>query len=110
MEINAQVAGRTATVMTDVYQAKLSSLYMEAAQSAWPALREAFVAKYGEPCKTSVEPWRNAAGASFDNVVERWCFASGTLQLRQYGSRVTKTTATYLDSNQPPKVSPTVDF
>lgn len=104
------VAGTRSFVMTTVFGSKLSSMVLSSDQDNWTKLRAAFIAKYGQPCSQNVESWQNAAGASLKNISEDWCFATGKLNLRQYGYRITETSAVYIDDNKVPEPAPKVDF
>ena len=55
--------------------------------------------------------WQNAAGASLDNSVALWCFATGELELPEIGASLKYTNAEYVDHvNRPPGKAPKIDF
>lgn len=104
------VGGASSFVMATLYKAQLSRVFVSSKQGNWPAISAAFTAKYGKPCRQEVEDWQSAGGVKLKNIVEHWCFATGELSLRQYGSKLTETLAIYQDKNDTPPKPGKVDF
>lgn len=104
------VGGASSFVMATLYKSRLSRLYVSSKQGNWPAIEQAFTAKYGKPCRQEVEDWQSAGGVKLKNIVEHWCFATGELSLRQYGGKLTETLAVYVDENKAPPKPAKVDF
>lgn len=98
------------TQFVDYYGGKLSALMLIIDRKAFVSVVDAFTAKYGKPCASRVDTWANAAGARLDNQVYEWCFQTGKLEARQYGSRLTQMRVVYQDDNQPPSPGPKIDF
>lgn len=74
-------------------------------------VKSALSAKYGKPCDVSTEDWANRMGTTLDNTVTTWCFSTGKLVLRQFGSRSTWSDFTYVDDDvKIPEKEPVVDF
>lgn len=64
----------------DAYMIRISGSVLP---NSYSPLAEAFATKYGPPDSTSSEPWQNRLGMTFENVVQRWLFSDGMLELRQ---------------------------
>lgn len=99
-----------ADYLLETHNFRLSSLYIDAHPNSYPALLEAFTAKYGEPCDTVDTVWKNAAGAELSNPTTFWCFKTGKLMFAKYGSRIDKMAILYTDTNKPPEPAPTINF
>ena len=66
-------------------------------------LKNAFVAKYGQPTATDRTPWQNQLGATFENEVAKWVFADGILELRARGRRRDETRFTFIANDNVPE-------
>ena len=88
----------------------LSRLLIASDQENWATLLRAFSAKYGANFEASVEPWESRAGTKMDNHLATWKFSGGILTLKEYGYRITKTEADYIDDVQAPAAPPKIDF
>lgn len=104
------VGGANSFVMATLYRSQLSRVFVSSKQGNWAAISQAFSAKYGKPCRQEIEDWQSAGGVKLKNIVEHWCFATGELSLRQYGSKLTETLAIYQDKNETPAKPAKVDF
>lgn len=96
-----------------IYGGKLSSLTFGFPNSVdnYPRVLAALTEKYGPPCRSFMETWRNRMGTELDNEHTVWCFDTGELVLQQFGSRVNWSSFTYSDTvNIRPVVRPKVDF
>lgn len=95
---------------TTYYRGKLSGIEIFAKTIFFKKLTDAFTTKYGKPCKAEMPKVQNRMGASFDNIVLTWCFASGNLKAEMFGVDLDTSLITYEDRNQAPKPEPKVDF
>lgn len=93
-----------------LYNGRLSTMIFVFDGSNYSTIAGALTAKYGEPCSTSHPEWKSKAGATFENTVMTWCFASGKLEAAEMSSRRDNSHLMYIDSNQPPPKAPKVDF
>jgi hypothetical protein len=92
------VAGQRMVTVWRFRDGLLRLLKLDGTRSDYPALLDAFTQRYGAPCRSTVEKWQNAMGASLDNKVQTWCFSGGELELREIGDKISRTQATYVDS------------
>jgi len=92
------------------YQGRMTMFLGQIKRSDLPALRDAFRAKYGEPCKTATQEWQSRIGVKITGETLVWCFATGKLVLNEVGTHIDKSSFIYEDDWQPPKAAPKVDF
>jgi hypothetical protein len=104
------LAGVQSGSIAQVYNGRLSAISILASSDDASTILEAFKAKYGKPCKSSVELWQNRAGAKFDNPVVTWCFRTGDLKFAFFGDKQDYVDIKYTDVNTPKPESPTVNF
>lgn len=104
------LAGAKAGSITQIYKGQLSAIRIISSADEAQTILDAFKAKYGNPCKSSVEVWQNRAGAKFDNPVFTWCFKTGDLRFSSIGSQRDNLEINYEDINKPETEAPTVNF
>lgn len=106
-----QVGGVSAIGTVWFYDNKLSALMITAYQSAYARLANTLRERYGEPCEIATRSLRSRFGTAIPSQVIKWCFATGSLEISEYGSRLTETRITYQDTaNRAPLGATTVDF
>ncbi len=107
-----QVAGKTMKwVSMNYFNGKLYSIYGSAINGSYGDLLSAFTEKYGPPTSMGAEKWQAQSGATFSNMVSRWKFKGGELQLSALGLDL-NSCAFQFDSieNSPPADHPKIDF
>ncbi|WP_343526746.1 hypothetical protein [Sphingomonas sp.] len=75
-------------------------------------ITDAFKKKYGPPCLSSVEKWVSQTGIKRQNPVFTWCFKTGKLKAKMYGSTLDVSEIDYADVSEAPmkKPEPKIDF
>ncbi len=92
------------------YEGRMSMFLGQTKRSDYTTLRDAFKAKYGEPCKTDTQDWQSRMGVKITGESLTWCFSTGKLNLNEVGTHIDKSAFIYQDDWQPPKAAPKVDF
>ncbi len=110
-DVGKTIAGFEPYVLwVSLFKGKLSSVTIRGDALYYPVIAKAFAEKYGKPCASTVEKWKNAVGAVLDNPVTTWCFKTGKLVLKPRGESLDTFSADYDDANQPPEGKAKVDF
>jgi hypothetical protein len=82
-------------------------MILTAKPKGWKTIIEAFTAKYGKPCRTSVDEIQDQR----HSTVETWCFSTGQLMVMEImpGSSPEVTGGFYVDKDtkaDPPAAAP----
>ena len=111
-KVDNKIAGYEAwLVSVALYDKKVSFVSIMADTIAFKLITDAFKAKYGAPCLTSVGRWNSRIGRSLPNVKYTWCFKTGRLTAEQHGATIDSSTIEYHDQNAiPDKPRVKVDF
>lgn len=71
---------------------------------SYAALIEAFETKYGPPTSSETRKWQNRLGTFFDNLVQKWTFSDGMLELTQRSEMRDIATFTFVANSNLPVV------
>lgn len=107
---NDKIAGVWAITSISFYKGRMTEMLAVPPVDGFPIILRAFTEKYGQPCKTSTETWRNGMGAALENQVVTWCFATGKLDIKNFGATIDKMWVFYADDHVAPEEKPKIDF
>jgi hypothetical protein len=81
-----------------MYNGSFAGVLYHTDHANYSRILDALTAKYGQSCSTEQEKWQNKIGGTFDNIVTKWCFKTGTLMLKSIGSDIEHTEFSYIDN------------
>lgn len=98
-------------MMFTVTNGRLYTFELFGHRNAIPDILESFKAKYGLPCRTSLETVQNRMGGSFESRAFTWCFRTGEMVFRERDYQIDRFSVIYTDRvNAPPAARVAPDF
>lgn len=88
------LSGRFTFILVD---RKLASMAITFDESERTKVTDALEARWGKPTSSVAPAVQNRAGATFTNLILRWRFSDGTLELEQRAARVDESVASITD-------------